>query len=120
MRICLMHRRLITRRAARGGERLLIAANGWLATDATGAPNGACVTALAQSPPDQLAYFDDLVRGATAGNADLVTWWSNRDVAPSAIFGTMGLRGYEGNPRAVFFDRWSTLRAMPIAPQRCS
>ena len=144
-----------TRGAVRGGERLVIAETGWLATNAVGTLNGACVTPIAEAPPDQLTYFDDLVRGATAGGADLITWWSNRDVEPTAfmtdcpctfdqtwcgliaatraqagsdptaqfyaelglkIFGTMGLRDYDGNPRAAFFDRWRALRAMPIAP----
>jgi hypothetical protein len=32
------------------------------------------------------------------------------------IFGSMGLRDYDGNPRAAFFDRWRQLRMMPIVP----
>jgi hypothetical protein len=73
-----------TRAADRGDERLAIAETGWLATDAVGDLDGTCVTAIANTPEEQAAYFDRLIDEATAGDVDLVTWWSNRDVIVAA------------------------------------
>src|SRR5262249_56911772 len=50
---------------------------------AGGRVTGGWGRATAEPPADQLAYFDRVVTGAKAGGADLVTWWSNRDVVPA-------------------------------------
>ena len=74
----------LSRAAARGGERLFIAETGWLATDvvvtdAVTDQNARCLTALANSPAEQAAYFDRVVADAVASNAEVITWISNRD-----------------------------------------
>jgi hypothetical protein len=142
------------RGALRGHEALLVAETGWLATNAVGTLGEQCVTAIAETPADQLAYFNRVVSSAEASHADLVTWWSNRDLVPSTfmtncpctfdqswcaiiagtrqqagsdpmaqffaemglkIFGSMGLRDYDGNPRPAFWARWKELRSIPLA-----
>lgn len=69
-----------TRAAARGGERLVIAETGWLATSAVVTDQDAqCRTALASSPAAQAAYFDRVITDAARHDIELVTWISNRD-----------------------------------------
>jgi hypothetical protein len=70
----------LTRAAARGGERLLIAETGWLATDVVVTDERAqCRTALASSPAAQAAFFDRVLSDAIDHDIELVTWISNRD-----------------------------------------
>lgn len=69
----------LTRPAARGGERLVIAETGWLATDVVVDDDGQCRTVLASSPAAQAAYFDRLIADATTHDIELVAWISNRD-----------------------------------------
>lgn len=145
----------LTRAADRGGEQLVIAETGWLATAAAGDLDGTCVTAIDQNPTEQAAYFDLLIDTANARGVELIDWWSNRDVLvepvmtdcpcdfdaqwcalidlfrstggsdPTAqfygemllkIFGTMGIRDYDGNPRQPIYDRWTAARALAPAP----
>ena len=72
-----------TRGASRGGEQLEIAETGWLATNVVAKLDTQCVTALEQDAAEQAAYFDRLLADAKAAHAELVTWWSNRDVVDS-------------------------------------
>ena len=32
------------------------------------------------------------------------------------VFGTMGIRDYDGAPRQPIFDRWTAARALPVGP----
>jgi len=145
----------LTRAAARGGERVVIAETGWLATDLVAiGEDGLCRTYLAQTPEEQADYFDRITADALAADVELVTWISNRDFVPAAAmtecpcqfapttwctlidfvrgqastpagkrdaeitfktFGTMGIRDRDGGPRQPIFDRWSALRARPLA-----
>jgi hypothetical protein len=143
-----------TRGSARGGEQMLIAETGWLAHDLIARLGDQCVTALEQDATEQADYFDRVLADAKAANAELITWWSNRDVvvedfmgdcpcdfdatwcsfadafrqsqgpdqmaqffgeALLKIFGTMGIRTYEGVPRQPLFDRWQAARVDPVA-----
>lgn len=70
----------LSRAAARGGERLVIAETGWLATDVVVTDeNSRCLTALVNSPTEQAAYFDRVVADSIASGVELITWISNRD-----------------------------------------
>jgi hypothetical protein len=76
----------LTRGADRGGERMVVAETGWLATDATGVwADGSCLTALHSDPATQLGWFDRVTADAQAAGSDLVTWWSDRDLIPAAL-----------------------------------
>jgi len=145
----------LTRAADRGGERMVVAETGWLATDAVGRwTDGSCITALHSDPATQLGWFDRVTADAQAAGSDLVTWWSDRDLIPTTlmtdcpctfdarwcavedafralggndptaqfygemslkIFGTMGLRTYDGTLRPSFRAHWQAWRARPIA-----
>lgn len=75
----------LSRAAARGGERLVIAETGWLATDEVVTDqDGQCLTVLTSSPADQAAYLDRVIATAADHDVELVTWISNRDflIAP--------------------------------------
>jgi hypothetical protein len=142
-----------TRGSSRGSEKLVIAETGWLAHNLVARLDTQCVTALEQDANEQAAYFDRLLADAKAANAELVTWWSNRDVvveplmtdcpcdfdaqwcamvdvfrqaygtdpmsqfygeALLKIFGTMGIRTYDGTPRQPILERWQAARADPL------
>lgn len=76
----------LTGAAARGGERVVIAETGWLATDVVVEDGGQCRTVLASSPAVQAAYFDRLIADAAAHDIELVTWISHRDfIDPRAM-----------------------------------
>jgi hypothetical protein len=75
----------LTRGAARGGERAVIAETGWLATDEVVAAEAGCVTAIASSPAVQAAYFDRAIAAAVTADMELVTWISNRDFLPAEV-----------------------------------
>jgi hypothetical protein len=68
------------RAARRGGETLLIAETGWLATSIVVTDeNARCLTALASTPAEQADYFDRVVDAGIANDVELITWISNRD-----------------------------------------
>lgn len=76
----------LTRAAARGGERLIIAETGWLATDVVVTDQDArCLRAIASDPAAQAAYFDRVIDDASAAGAELVTWIANRDFLIPAV-----------------------------------
>jgi hypothetical protein len=47
------------------------------------------------------------------GLADVVIIDEHAEIG-CKVFGTMGLRGYDGAPRQPIFDRWTAARTLPI------
>jgi hypothetical protein len=74
-----------TRAADRGGERLVFAEIGWLATPLVADDAGTCVLLIDASASAQGDYLDLVIATATARDVDLVTWWSDRDFLPAAV-----------------------------------
>jgi hypothetical protein len=75
-----------TRASDRGGERMVVAETGWLATNAVGTwTDGSCLTAIACDPAEQATYFDMVLAATEASNGDLLTWWANRDLIPAEL-----------------------------------
>ena len=90
-----------TRAADEGGEQLIIAETGWLATSAAGTLDGTCITPIVHDPVEQAAYFDLLIELANDESIELVTWWSNRDVVVGLI---AEARGRDAGIVGIFHD----------------
>jgi hypothetical protein len=147
------------RGAARYNEIALIAETGWPSTPiVVRAKDGSCPTYFSFDEPASLAYLARVLDAAQAGQLDLVTWWSDRDLVvdslmtecpcrfdatwcsvldvfrgPAAgpsvagdpqlfgelvlkVFGSMGLRHYDGSPKPAHLARWNAARALPYTP----
>lgn len=74
-----------TRAAARGGETLIIAETGWLATSASAPLDGTCLTPLVSDPTRQVAYLERLLALGAGGGAEVITWWSDRDLVVEPV-----------------------------------
>jgi hypothetical protein len=142
----------LTRAADDAKERLLIAETGWNSAAISGTYNGVCTTPKTFTESDTDAWLARVLEAADARQADLVTWWSDRDLVPAAIsatctydatwqpvvdvfrasggqdpalqylgeltlktFGTMGIRGSDGTPKAAPYRRWKAAQARPLA-----
>jgi hypothetical protein len=75
----------LTRAADRAGERLLVAETGWDSAALRGTLDGTCTTALAFTEADTDGWLARVLAAAESREADLVTWWSNRDFVPAAV-----------------------------------
>lgn len=140
-----------TRGAARAEKRLLFAETGWNARSTAAQWGASCVWALQSCDAEQRAYLRRVLQEAEATNADLVTWFSNRDVLPESlttscpchseadwcsvvtawrtlgptedqkflmelllkVWGTMGVRDYDGKPRGSSWQLWSEALGLP-------
>jgi hypothetical protein len=67
---------------------VIIAETGWNSRDLKIGPSTACTVAVRSSPAVQDDYLRILVSAADASKLDLVTWWSDRDLLPSAVMET--------------------------------
>jgi hypothetical protein len=75
-----------TRGAARGKETPLIAETGWLSTPLIAkAQDGTCPHVLDAQPSTEARYLGRVLHDAEAGNLDLVTWWSDRDLLLESV-----------------------------------
>jgi hypothetical protein len=74
-----------TKGAARGGERLLVAETGMDSTAlAVQFPNG-CSTVFTETESDVGAYLARLLGDTVAAHADVVNWWSDRDLIAAQL-----------------------------------
>jgi hypothetical protein len=112
------------------GKPLAISETGYPAITFSPQFNGICFPGLSSSSEDQAWWMSRVLRDAESANMQLVVWWSNEDLLPSATtgpcdcqdgsvwcyflraldetsrnalrgFGTMGLREFDGTPRPV-------------------
>lgn len=133
-----------TRGADRGGERMVLAETGWNSESLQVLQAGSCATIIPSSEAAQRDYLDRVLSVAQARQMELVTWWSNRDVIPTAlmacdctfdpvwcgllsyarslgaeaeikVFGTMGIRTYGGALKPLTGARWQAAQKLRVA-----
>jgi hypothetical protein len=67
------------------GKRPVIAETGWISADLRAQLGNACQTQVHASEQLAADYLDGVLRAADAHQIELVTWWSNRDLIPTAL-----------------------------------
>ncbi len=75
----------LTRAADRAVERLLVAETGWSSAAMSGTYQGSCLAARSFTEADTDGWLARVLAAAETSGADLVTWWSNRDLIPAAV-----------------------------------